>query len=313
MGVLSGFSTRACFPRNAPPTCVNEVPLETVANRSVPMACGPNVDQARPARGGSGAPHREPWLARRPPPAAPDKRARLAIALLGGAPAGSGPGTSPYVGAVPGQRHGYPSPLPVQTMRTIVGFLDDMAPAGPITPGVLKLVRGGWGRRDSNPAPGCFAVRGRDGEGPLTCDPDSPTLTARARRGPAVPDAVRTQHGPAPLDYLLAKPDRPAWSPATAGNGAGRGRCGVVRDCPVGTSQDRCEWHGSGTAGENDACGAWQCRHQPDRRVRLDPGRSASLARAAGPATGVGGIRTHIRIGAWAEAMAQSPADLRFF
>jgi hypothetical protein len=113
----------------------NDVPLETVANRSVPVACGPNVDQARPARGGSGAPHRGPWLARRPPPAAPDKRARPAIALLGGALAGSGPGTSPYVGAIPGQRHGYPSVLPVQTMRTMVGFLDDMAPAGPITPG----------------------------------------------------------------------------------------------------------------------------------------------------------------------------------
>ena len=51
-------------------------------------------------------------------------------------------------------------------------------------------------RWDSNPAPGCFAVPGRDGERPLTCDADSPTLTARARRGPAVPDAVRTQHGP---------------------------------------------------------------------------------------------------------------------
>jgi hypothetical protein len=31
-----------------------------------------------------------------------------AIALLGGALAGSGPGTSPYVGAVPGHRHGVP-------------------------------------------------------------------------------------------------------------------------------------------------------------------------------------------------------------
>jgi hypothetical protein len=65
----------------------------------------------------------------------PTSDPRLAIALLGGALAGSGPGTSPYVGAVPGQRHGYPSALPVQTMRTMVGFLDHMAPAGPITPG----------------------------------------------------------------------------------------------------------------------------------------------------------------------------------
>jgi hypothetical protein len=43
---LSGFCTRACFPRIAPATWANGVPLETVVNRSVPMACGPNVDQA---------------------------------------------------------------------------------------------------------------------------------------------------------------------------------------------------------------------------------------------------------------------------
>jgi hypothetical protein len=48
------------------------------------------------------------------------------------------------------------------------------------------------------------------------------------------------------------------------------------------------------------------------RHLSKKPG-AVQLARAAGPATGVGGIRTHIRIGAWAEAMAQSPADLRFF
>jgi hypothetical protein len=45
--------------RITPATCANEVPLETVANRSEPMACGPNVDQARDAqrtgRLGSGA------------------------------------------------------------------------------------------------------------------------------------------------------------------------------------------------------------------------------------------------------------------
>jgi hypothetical protein len=45
MGVLSGFSTRACFCRIAPATCINNVPLETAMNRSTPMACGPNVDQ----------------------------------------------------------------------------------------------------------------------------------------------------------------------------------------------------------------------------------------------------------------------------
>jgi hypothetical protein len=46
---LSGFSTRLCLRRIAPATWANDVPLETVANRSAPMACGPNVDQARPA------------------------------------------------------------------------------------------------------------------------------------------------------------------------------------------------------------------------------------------------------------------------
>jgi hypothetical protein len=41
---LSGFSAQACFPRITPATCANDGPLETVGNRSVPMACGPNVD-----------------------------------------------------------------------------------------------------------------------------------------------------------------------------------------------------------------------------------------------------------------------------
>jgi hypothetical protein len=50
--------------------------------------------------------------------------------------------------------------------------------------------------RGSNPAQCCSAVRGRSGGPPLTCDPHSPIVPARARRGPAVPDAARTQHGP---------------------------------------------------------------------------------------------------------------------
>src|SRR5215204_2155781 len=51
MGVLSEFSTRACSPRIAPATWTNDAPLETIANRSAPMAWGPNVDQARPGSG----------------------------------------------------------------------------------------------------------------------------------------------------------------------------------------------------------------------------------------------------------------------
>jgi hypothetical protein len=53
-------------------------------------------------------------------------------------------------------------------------------------------------------------------------------------------------------DLLLPKPDRPLLSRARMGNGAGRCCFGVVRGCPLETGQDRCEWHGSGTAGEDD-------------------------------------------------------------
>jgi hypothetical protein len=48
---LSGFSPRARFPRMGPATWANDVPLETARNRSAPMACGPNVDRARPLAG----------------------------------------------------------------------------------------------------------------------------------------------------------------------------------------------------------------------------------------------------------------------
>ena len=104
---LSGFCMRACFPWMAPATCANDGPLETVANRSVPLACGPNVDQARPARGGSDVPPGGPCLARETPAGCPRQASPArTIALLGGALAGSGPGTSLYRRAVPGHRHG---------------------------------------------------------------------------------------------------------------------------------------------------------------------------------------------------------------
>jgi hypothetical protein len=78
---LSGFCPWACFRRIEPATCANDLPLETVANRSAPMACGPNVDQARSARGGSGAPRHGPCLARRPLLLPPTREARPAIAV----------------------------------------------------------------------------------------------------------------------------------------------------------------------------------------------------------------------------------------
>ena len=48
----------------------------------------------------------------------------------------------------------------------------------------------------SNPLPMLLRRRGRSGERSMTCDSDSLIVTAHARRRPAVPDAVRTQHGP---------------------------------------------------------------------------------------------------------------------
>jgi hypothetical protein len=43
----------------------------------------------------------------------------------------------------------------------------------------------------------------------------------------------------------------------------------VVRGCPLGTGQDRCEWHASGKAAEDDpgiGCAGW---FYPDPTVRL--------------------------------------------
>jgi hypothetical protein len=111
-----------------------------------------------------------------------------AIALLGGAMAGSGPGTSPlYRGLSLVTAVVVPSTLRVQTTRTMVG-------AWAIwhhEPDRLRL-----GRWDSNPVPCCFASRGRGGEWPLTFYSHSPTVTVRVRREPAVSDVVRTQRGP---------------------------------------------------------------------------------------------------------------------
>ena len=50
---LSGFCPGARFPWIAPVTCANEVPLETVRDRWVPMGCGPNVDHAGSIGAGS--------------------------------------------------------------------------------------------------------------------------------------------------------------------------------------------------------------------------------------------------------------------
>ena len=53
---LSGFCTGACFPRIASATWANEVPLGTVANRAVPMACVDQTWTRDVPLAGSGAP-----------------------------------------------------------------------------------------------------------------------------------------------------------------------------------------------------------------------------------------------------------------
>jgi hypothetical protein len=59
----------------------------------------------------------------------PTSEPAMTIALLGGAPAGSGPGTSLCIGGCPWSPAGwYPSALRVQTTRTTVAGLDYLAP-----------------------------------------------------------------------------------------------------------------------------------------------------------------------------------------
>jgi hypothetical protein len=76
-------------------------------------------------------------------------------------------------------------------------------------------------------------------------------------------------------------------SPARVGNGAGRGRFGLVRGCPLGTGQDRCEWHASGTASEDDVRGSlaeWpSARPQGEARLR----RACLVGKGRRPAAGV--------------------------
>jgi hypothetical protein len=62
-----------------------------------------------------------------------------------------------------------------------------------------------WGCRRGglNPAPCCPAGRGRSADRRVTCDSRSPTLTARARREPAVSGAARTERDQAACSERL--------------------------------------------------------------------------------------------------------------
>jgi hypothetical protein len=93
------------------------------------------------------------------------------------------------------------------------------------------------------------------------------------RSGPPRPGTRSARHGESDAsldegDPLLPKPVRALLSPARTGNGAGRGCFVVVRGCPLGTVQDRCEWHACGTASEDDPRTPWRRWLRLDRRVR---------------------------------------------
>jgi hypothetical protein len=74
------------------------------------------------------------------------------------------------------------------------------------------------------------------------------------------------------VDPLLAKPDRTGSSPWETVTRAGHTGRGIVRDCPLGTGQDRCEWHASGTAGAIDSVQPGGVGSTVTRRVRPVPG-----------------------------------------
>jgi hypothetical protein len=53
------------------------------------------------------------------------------------------------------------------------------------------------------------------------------------------------------------------------------------------TGGDRCFWHASGTAGQNDDAHTWRQRLQLDRRVRAIPGDHRFVGKGQRPAAGI--------------------------
>jgi hypothetical protein len=107
----------------------------------------------------------------------------------------------------------------------------------------------------------------------MTCDPHSPSMTARARRGPAVPHDVRTQRGPRAMSYReLGKLPPTARSSRTIQFNRRSG-------CPLVTVDYRCGplvRARGGMAREKEQAHPWL-------RARRSLGPSATLAGAAGP------------------------------
>jgi hypothetical protein len=111
---LSGFGTQPCFPRIAPATCANNLPLETAGDRCEPLGSDGMWTKRGPGMPCSGAAAlRVSGLARqrRLPPAAPSSEPRRQPPRWG-SPGGVWARDIPlYRRAVPGQRHGG-SPAP---------------------------------------------------------------------------------------------------------------------------------------------------------------------------------------------------------
>ena len=85
-------------------------------------------------------------------------------------------------------------------------------------------------RWDSNPPSGRSTSRGPRREGPVTWNCGIPAVPARARRGPAASDAVRTQRGPArPHPYQRSAPEPVSQDRI----------CDVHQDVPLQTAVNR--------------------------------------------------------------------------
>jgi hypothetical protein len=114
-------------------------------------------------------------------------------------------------------------------------------------------------------------VRPQRGPG-LGCGPvlsrTPPALWSSATRDRSAGRARQGRCKPHPSDPLLPKPVRAGLSPGKVGNDPAHACHSVVRGCPLGSERDRCEWHASGTAGEDDLGAPWRRWLYPDRRVR---------------------------------------------
>jgi hypothetical protein len=92
------------------------------------------------------------------------------------------------------------------------------------------------GLRSSNPPPQYRSGRGPGREDALACGSSMPVVTAHVRRQPAVPDAVRTQRGPAEFRSRLVvdASGAPVLRDQAPGRmGSNRRPCGFSRVSPI--------------------------------------------------------------------------------